>query len=280
MKIEQALKKGAEALAQSETPRLDARILIKHVLGTDDAGLIARANALLNPDLAAQFEALIRRRARGEPVAYLTGVKEFWSLEFKVTPEVLIPRDDSGALIEAALRRRDRHERLRIADLGTGSGCLLCVLLREFPQSTGVGVDCSETALALAGVNAEALGVGERAAFAPGDWLSSLDGPFDIIIANPPYIGEGERNDLARDVADFEPQSALFAGEDGLSAYREIIPQIPSRLSNDGLVIMECGADQADSLASMLTDIAESAGIFTMKDLAGRPRGAGFDRRL
>ncbi|WP_395074355.1 peptide chain release factor N(5)-glutamine methyltransferase, partial [Hyphococcus sp.] len=218
-------------------------------------------------------------RAQSEPVAYITGVREFWSLEFKVTPDVLIPRDDSGVLIEAALARRSRDEKLRIADLGTGSGCLLCALLTEFPSSTGIGVDISLAALGIARENATTLGLAGRAQFAAGNWLERLTGEFDLIIANPPYIPVGDRQGLARDVAEYEPEGALFAGADGLDAYRQIIKQLPLRLVDDGLVLMECGAGQADSLAAMLDEIAGGVTPFTMRDLARRPRGAGFDRR-
>ncbi len=277
--IGKALTSGAKMLTQSGTPLLDARILLKHALQTDDAGLIVRGREMLSEAERAKYEALLARRANSEPVAYITGAKEFWSLEFKVTPDVLIPRDDSGALIEAALSRRSPDEHLRIADLGTGSGCLLCALLSEFPEAHGAGVDQSLEALALARMNAGVLGFSSRASFVEGDWLTPLAGAFDLIIANPPYIPEGDRDGLARDVADFEPASALFAGADGLGAYRDIIAQLPSRLSNDGLVIMECGAEQSDSLAAMLAEIAGESAVFTFCDLAGRPRGAGFDRR-
>jgi release factor glutamine methyltransferase len=277
--IDAHLRDAARRLTNSETPLLDARILLKHVLGADDAGLIVRANETLRDEARAQFDLLLARRAKGEPVAYITGVKEFWSLPFAVTPDVLIPRDDSGALIEAALTRRGRGERLRIADLGTGSGCLLCALLSEFPNSEGVGVDRSQAALAVAQANAEALGLSGRARFVAGDWLAPLSGGFDLVVANPPYIPDGDRVGLARDVVAFEPHEALFAGLDGLDAYREILKALSSRLSNDALVIMECGTGQAASLAAMLEEIAGVSGVFTLFDLAERPRGAGFDRR-
>jgi release factor glutamine methyltransferase len=277
--VGRALTSGAKYLATSETPLLDARILLKHVLSIGDAELIARAREMLAPQAAEQFNALLMRRAQSEPVAYITGAKEFWSLNFKVTPDVLIPRDDSGALIEAVLARRNKNESLRIADLGTGSGCLLCALLTEFSSSRGVGVDLSPAALAVARENANALGLADRAQFVDGNWLAPLAGVFDLIIANPPYIPDGDREGLSRDVVAFEPEGALFAGADGLGAYREIITQLPSRLANDGLMIMECGAGQADSLASMLGEIAGDAALFTIRDLAARPRGAGFDRR-
>ncbi|WP_165793842.1 peptide chain release factor N(5)-glutamine methyltransferase [Hyphococcus luteus] len=279
VKIGEALRLAAKELTQTQTPQLDARILLRHALSLDDAGLIAHANDPMPPAGADHYAALIARREKGEPVAYLTGVKEFWSLPFKVTPDVLIPRDDSGALIEAALARRGRDEPLRIVDLGTGSGCLLCALLSEFPNSEGVGVDASEAALAVARENAAALGLAGRARFLAGDWLQPLSGAFDIVIANPPYIPEGDRPGLARDVAGYEPSSALFAGADGLDAYRAILGGLAARLSKEALVLMECGSDQVAPLSAMLARLAPEKALFTMADLAGRPRGAGIDLR-
>lgn len=277
--IGEALRQGATRLTDSETPQLDARILLKHALGVDDGGLIARASEVMSETETARFTSLIDRRARSEPVAYITGEKEFWSLPFKVTPDVLIPRDDSGALIEAAIKRRRCDEPLRIADLGTGSGCLLSALLSEFPNAQGVGVDRSEAALGVARTNAAALGVGERAAFVGGDWLAPLTGAFDLIVANPPYIAETEAPDLSRDVAAYEPHGALFAGADGFDAYGAIIRQLPPFVAEGGLVLMECGSTQTETLAAMLRDLASENAIFTLYDLAGRPRGAGFDLR-
>ncbi len=277
--IGEALRQGATRLVNSETPQLDARILLKHALGIDDGALIACASEVISESEAARFASLIDRRAMSEPVAYITGEKEFWSLPFKVTPDVLIPRDDSGALIEAAIKRRRRDEPLRIADLGTGSGCLLCALLSEFPNAQGVGVDRSEAALGIARTNVAALGVGERVAFAPGDWLAPLTGVFDLIVANPPYIAETEAPALSRDVASYEPHDALFAGVEGLDAYSAIIRQLPSFVAEGGLVLMECGSTQTETLAAMLQELAPENAIFTLYDLAGRPRGAGFDLR-
>lgn len=279
MNIDAHLRAAARLLTNSETPLLDARILLKHVLDTDDGGLVARAGENLTAGEAAAFAALIARRREGEPAAYITGVKEFWSLSFNVTPDVLIPRDDSGALIEAALARRGRDEALRIADLGTGSGCLLCALLAEFPNAEGVGVDLSGAALGVARANAENLGLAARAQFIEGDWMAPLSGAFDLVVANPPYIAEADRAGLARDIAGYEPEAALFAGEDGLDAFRAILAGLAPRLARGALVLMECGSGQAEALSAMLARLAPEHSLFTMTDLAGRPRGAGFDLR-
>ena len=279
MNIDAHLRAAARRLTNSDTPLLDARILLKHVLDTDDGGLIARAGENLTDAAAAAFASLVARRGEGEPVAYITGFKEFWSLPFRVTPDVLIPRDDSGALIEAALARRERGEVLRIADLGTGSGCLLCALLAEFPNAEGIGVDRSEAALAVARANAERLELAARAQFIKGDWLKPLSGAFDLVIANPPYIAEGDRAGLARDVAGYEPEGALFAGADGLDACRAILTGLAPRLAGGALVLMECGSGQVEALSAMLARLAPEHSLFTMTDMAGRPRGAGFDLR-
>lgn len=277
--IGEALRRGARLLSNSETAQLDARILLKHVMGADDGDLIANAEKTLGAKEYEHFLAVIARRAASEPIAYITGEKEFWSLPFRVTRDVLIPRDDSGALIEAAIKRRGRDEQLRIADLGTGSGCLLCALLSEFPNACGIGVDRSDEALKIARGNAATLGFGERAEFVSGDWFAPLSDRFDIIIANPPYIPEGDEAGLSRDVAAYEPRAALFAGADGLNAYRTILKCLPDYLDQGGLALMECGSTQVDSLAAMLAGLAPENAIFTLKDLAGRPRGAGFDLR-
>ncbi|MEZ5892852.1 MAG: peptide chain release factor N(5)-glutamine methyltransferase [Parvularculaceae bacterium] len=275
--IGEALRRGAALLSESDTPQLDARILLKYVLKADDGALIARANAALSDAEREHYLAVLARRAAAEPVAYITGEKEFWSLPFRVTRDVLIPRGDSECLIEAAVARRGRDEKLRILDLGTGSGCLLCALLSEFPASTGLGVDRSAAALAVAAHNATALGLGARAAFLESDWTQSVAGRFDIVIANPPYIPAGAS--LPRSVAGYEPHSALFACADGLDDCRAIVENLGDALADDGLLIMECGDHQADALKALLSDFGRPNEAFTLYDLAGRPRGAALDLR-
>jgi release factor glutamine methyltransferase len=278
--LEQALREGAARLVQSETPRLDARVLLKAATGYDDAKLIAQSHEVLGQDIRDGFFDLIARRQKGEPVAYITGVQEFWSLEFQVTPDVLIPRGDSECLIEAVLSRRSKDSAWSILDLGVGSGCLLCALLHEMPNSTGVGVDKSEKALRMARANAASLGFDYRTAYIVSDWAGAVEGPFDIIIVNPPYIPAGRRESLPVDVSGYEPADALFAGSDGFDDYRAILADAPRILAISGLFVLEVGdGEQARRLAEMLTDVFPGASPEIVNDLEGRARGVLIDRK-
>ncbi len=278
--LEHALREGTAILSQSTTAQLDARVLMKHALGLDDAGLIGEARTVLASDARADFEALIARRQKGEPIAYITGVQEFWSLEFKVTPDVLIPRGDSECLIEAILERRPKEMPWSILDLGVGSGCLLSALLHEMHQSVGLGVDHSISALAVAKSNASSLGLSRRSAFMLSNWTADIQGRFDIIIANPPYIPEGQRSSLSVDVAGFEPGQALFAGIDGLDDYRAIMTDVARVLSPDGFLIFEIGdGDQAQQLSGMMERVFPGGEAQMVNDLENRPRGVLIDRK-
>lgn len=274
--IDAKLRAAAARLANSETPLLDARVLMKLATGYDDAGLIAHGDATLTPEQRKRFDAAVARRATGEPVAYITGCKEFWSLEFRVTPEALIPRADSECLVEAALARRRPDQVRMILDLGTGSGCLLCALLAELPDAFGVGVDRAPAAAALARANADRLGLAVRAAFFAGDWAGALSGPYDIVIANPPYIRPGDPG-LSPDVK-WEPADALFAGPSGFEAFRAILAGAPRLVAPGGLFIAECGAEQASGLAEMVAETFPGAEITVLQDLKGRSRGILADR--
>ena len=280
--IEQLQREGAAALKNSSSPMIDARVLLKFVMGIDDAEFLARGAEPIDPMVATRFSELITRRAKGEPVAYITGVKEFWSLPFKVSPDVLIPRDDSEVLIEKIVARRPRAEAVRILDLGVGSGCLLCALLSEYPGSTGVGVDCSEAALSIARVNAKSLGFDHRVDFILGNWIDSIGGVFDIIVANPPYIPEGDRESLMRDVAFFEPAEALFAGPDGLKDYEVILDGLAQSrgiLAEDGLLVFETGDGQARPLDAMVKNRFSDPETAKIQDLKGLDRGLVVDFR-
>ena len=281
--IGRAQREGAASLITSSSPLLDARILLKKVMGCDDAGLIAQSDTPLTDREAKKYDALLARRARGEPIAYITGKKEFWSLTFKVTPDVLIPRDDSECLIDTILARRPREAALTILDLGVGSGCLLCALLSEYPKSFGVGIDRSESALKVARANAVTLGFGGRSVFARGDWLAPIGGAFDIIIANPPYIADDQRSTLPEDISNFEPTQALFAGIDGMDHYRAILQGLaasPGILRNDGLIVFEAGIGQVGLLGKMVKEVLQPVHSAVISDLKGCDRGVCADNRL
>jgi release factor glutamine methyltransferase len=251
--------------AAARIDRLDAEVLLAHSLGVDRMAL------LLAPDRAVDavaFAALVDRRAAGEPVAYITGHREFWSLDLAVTPDVLIPRPDSETLIAAAVDHfAGSAGPARVLDLGTGSGALLLAALSEWPAATGVGVDASAAALAVARGNALRLGSGDRATFVHGGWDAG-QGAFDLVLCNPPYVAVGET--LPRDVADWEPPAALFAGADGLDDYRAVAPVVAARLAPGGIGCIEIGATQAAAVTALF--VAAGLTVALRRDLAGLPR--------
>lgn len=272
--VEGMIRAGVEALSNSQSPRLDARVLAKHVLGTDDAGLISQARERVSSVVNRDFQALIERRARGEPVAYIVGEKEFWGMTFGVAPDVLIPRADSECLIDALVSQVSQTDPLRILDLGTGSGALLCALLRELPQARGVGVDVSPAAINIATSNARQLGFADRAQFMVSDWFETVSGRFDIVIANAPYIPDGEGPELMIDVSDFEPALALFSGGDGLDAYRTILNGLPGCLKPSALCAFEYGSrGQGERLRELVAERLPGAKVSVIRDIAARERG-------
>lgn len=266
-----ALLRAAAATLPGDTPRLDAELLLAHALGESRLGMLAGTAPVPAPAIAA-FDAMLARRRAHAPVAHIVGMREFWSLPIAVTPDTLIPRPDSETLIEQALAERAGNPPHSILDLGTGSGALLLAALSEWPEAQGIGVDRSQAALMVATANAGALGLASRAAFRQGDWAEGLEGRFDLILCNPPYIPE--ETALMPDVAEHEPHGALFAGEDGLDAYRRIIPDLPRLMAADGVAIFEFGPDQAGAITAM----AEKAGLCTRiaTDMENRPRAAIF----
>ena len=246
------------AAAGIEEPRLEARMLMSFAAGLEQSRIIGYPEDEIAADTAAKLNNLAERRKTGEPIAYITGQKEFWSLNFKVSEETLIPRPDSETLIEAVLAKLpDKSASPRILDLGTGSGCLLMALLSELPNATGLGVDINPETCEIARENAEQFGLTSRAKIKTNDWMTGLDGEFDIIISNPPYIVESEIAALEPDVKKFEPHLALSGGADGLSAYRLIAAQCRAHLPPNGLLAVECGMGQ-------VTDIK---GIFEKNNL-------------
>jgi release factor glutamine methyltransferase len=251
--------------SDSETPRLDAELLMAHALDVSrDELLLSR----LDDAVPAGFEALVARRAVGEPVAYIIGARDFWTISLAVRPGVLIPRPDSETLIEVAVGHLGERAPATILDLGTGSGALLLAALDIWPGADGLGIDRSAEALAVATENAERLGMAARARFAMGDWGEGIDGPFDLILCNPPYVESAA--ELARDVAGHEPASALFAGEDGLDAYRALTPQIGRLIAPGGIALFEIGASQAAAVRALFAAVDLESTVF--RDLAGRDR--------
>jgi release factor glutamine methyltransferase len=266
-----ALREAAARLGGvSDTPRLDAELLMAHALGIERSEMLLRQADLAVPE---GFAVLLERRTMHEPVAYITGRQAFWDLELAVTPDVLIPRADSETLIDMAL---EGATPARVLDLGTGSGALLLAALSACPQATGVGVDASAAALAVAKGNAERLGFGDRSICLHRNWRdagwSDDLGCFDRILCNPPYVEDDA--ELAPMVRAHEPHSALFAGPDGLDDYRLLVPQIAALLTPGGCAIFEIGHRQADAVQ----DLATEAGLSTemRRDLAGKPRALRF----
>lgn len=269
MTVSQALRGAAAALGEtSDTPRLDAELLMAHALGVSRSELLLRHGGSAVPE---GFVALLQRRLRHEPVAYILGRQEFFGLEFRVSPAVLIPRADSETLVEAALAARP--EARRVLDCGTGSGALLLAVLAHLRGATGVGIDRSPEALAVATRNAAALGLDGRAAMRLADWREAgwreaLGGPFDLVLTNPPYV-ESEAA-LAASVRDHEPAAALFAGPEGLDDYRMLVPQLPALLAPGAAALVEIGATQAEAVSAIAATVGLGARLH--HDLGGRPR--------
>ncbi|HEY1603968.1 MAG TPA: peptide chain release factor N(5)-glutamine methyltransferase [Allosphingosinicella sp.] len=266
MKVRDGLRLAADRLTvASDTPRLDAELLMAHALG------ISREQVLLShldDEAPASFDALAARREAGEPVAYIIGRRAFWTIALEVGPGVLVPRPDSETLIEAALAHFGAAGPATILDLGTGPGTLLLAALDQWPEARGLGVDASEAALAYARRNAERLGLAGRAEFRLGDWAQGLEGPFDLILCNPPYVGDG--TPLPRDVALWEPREALFAGADGLSDYRRLAEAIPPLLAAGGIACIEIGVGQEAAVSALFA--SRGMNVSPRRDLAGRVR--------
>jgi release factor glutamine methyltransferase len=262
------------AAAGIEDARSEAWLLLAIATGRSRAELVAGAPAPLDSAEEGHLEALAARRLAREPMAYIVGEREFWSLPLQVGPAVLVPRPESETVVEAALAEvRDRSAPLRILDLGTGSGCLLLALLSELPHASGLGVDRSAEALVIAVRNAARLGLAGRAAFCEGDWGRGLAGPFDLIVSNPPYVARADAASLAPEVRAFEPEEALFAGPDGLCAYRALAPDCVRLLAKDGPTCLEIGQGQGAA-------VAEIMGGHGLRLVASRPDLAGIERCL
>ena len=263
--IRQSLASATALLdAVSDTPRLDAELLMADALGVARDTLLMRH---LDGAVPAGFAALLDRRLANEPLAYITGIRDFWTITLRVAPGVLIPRPDSETLIEAAVAHFSSHAPKRILDLGTGSGALLLAALAQWSGAQGLGIDASEKALEQAEMNAIDLGMAERARFQTGDWAADVNGQFDLILCNPPYVETTAT--LSPEVMN-EPHDALFAGKDGLDDYRRIIPQLPALIAPGGLIAVEIGHTQAAAVGALFA--ASGMQSKCAHDLAGRDR--------
>ena len=255
---------------QMETARLDANLILQMALGLDERILMHHEIAL-SQSQQDELERLMAKRMAGCPVSRLKGEREFYSLTFGLNNATLDPRPDSEILVEAAISYcQNQKQKLAIADFGTGSGCLLLSVLYHHKEAKGLGLDISEEAIKMAQDNASSLGLSERVHFIASDWDEGLDDEtrFDVILSNPPYIGEGDRQSLAIEVASFDPERALFAGDDGLDAYRLLMPILCNRLNDGGVGFIEIGQNQEDDVI----DLANKAGLEIerlYKDLGG-----------
>ncbi len=259
-----------------ETPQLDARVLIAAALEIDSTQLFSYPETKMSETQLERLQGFVARRMNHEPVARILGIREFWSLEFKVDESTLVPRPDSETLIDTVLRNVDDPQaELSILDVGTGSGCLALSLLSELLNARALATDINPAALRVAQQNAQALGYSERIEFKQATWLENMTNgllsPFDMIVSNPPYIPNKDIEQLEPDVAQFDPHLALSGGEDGLDAYRQLLPQLSGHIKASGLILLEIGWNQATDVA----DIGARAGFIhceTLKDLAGHDR--------
>lgn len=258
-----------------DTPDLDARVLVGHALGLDLTALIRAGNRRLEPDETAHIEVLAARRLDREPVARITGVKEFWGLPFRITPDVLVPRPETETIVEQALAVIDqaggRARAWRIADLGVGSGAILIALLTELRNATGIGTDRDVMALRIARENARRLGVVSRTTFAACDFGAAVAPCCDLVVTNPPYVCTGDIAGLEPDVSRFDPRGALDGGSDGLAAYRIIATHARRALSEGAHLIAEIGKGQGPAVAALLAS-AGFGDIRVTPDLADTER--------
>ena len=261
----------------------DANLLARHVLGWDRATVMTRENEEATPGFIERLDPLIERRARREPVAYIRGVQEFWSRDFAVNPAVLIPRPETELIIEELLNflPHDLPSRPgRIADIGTGSGCLAITAAIELPEMTFVATDISRPALDVARANATRHGVADRITFVEAAYLGGSSGPFDFILSNPPYVTDAEYENLAPEVREYEPSQALKAGEDGLRDIRQVVDVAATQLAPGGTALIEIGHQHGDAVAELVAGFKSLELKRIATDLQCIPRVAIIERRI
>jgi release factor glutamine methyltransferase len=281
--VSEALQLVAQTFraAGIEDADADARVLAGHALHLDRARLISQSDRVLEAREVNAISGLAARRLKREPVSRILGRKEFWSLALAITPDVLVPRPETETVVEGALdfvvRSGLRMEKLRILDIGTGSGALLVALLNELPNATGIGTDISRAALEAAQINLAQFGFESRSSLIACDMAAGVEGQFDLVVSNPPYIARGEIASLAPEVRDYDPMMALDGGDDGLTAYRSISADAKRILAQGGRLFVEMGAGQEPAVRELFTKAGLVVGI-ARNDLAGTPRvlGAGF----
>jgi release factor glutamine methyltransferase len=275
--LNDALLEGARRLrvAGIQSARLDAEVLLSQLLGMPKAELYLNLDGPLELADETRFRELLLRRARQEPVAYITGQKEFWSLDFCVTPDVLIPRPETELVVEVALEDAKRcrgKSQLRVLDLGTGSGVIAIALAKELPQAKMTAVEISNAAVRVARQNSERYSVENRIHFVGGDWFEYVGGTFDFIVSNPPYVRRGELSSLSAEIRGWEPLTALDGGTDGLDCYRRIIAEAHRHLVPEGAIILEIGADMGEAVADLLSRAGGYRPALLYQDYAGRDR--------
>lgn len=268
----------AAGIAQDEAA-LDARLLAQHLLGWDAARLMTHGDERASAQFQQDFEGLVARRVSREPLAYITGSREFWNLTIEVTPAVLIPRPETELLLESALEHFERSQAIRILDVCTGSGCVAVGLAREFAKAAVTASDISPAALEVARRNLARHGLTTRVRCVETDLLAGIPGPFDLIVANPPYVPAGDARGLQPEVRQFEPAGALFAGEDGLQIIRRLVREAAAALAPDGILIFEFGAGQEDGIGALLEAVPSLALLEVKHDLQDIPRAAVAQKR-
>ena len=278
--VSEAISRASVQLkaAGIETAQLDAEVLLGHIILKNRAWLLTHGTDALEGLHVASFKEAVRRREKREPLQYITGVREFWGLEFKVTPEVLIPRPETEFIIDATLATiQNRHKQVTVVDLCTGSGCIAVCLAKELSSARVIAIDVSDKAISVARENAQRHNVSERILFATGDLFEPLHdlagrGQIDVIATNPPYIRAADRQSLQPEVRNFEPAQALFAGLRGTEIAEKIIRAAPAYLGKNGALIMEMGMGQADELETIIVDAGSYGPSNRVKDLAGIDR--------